>query len=291
MPAHYYLVLKSYLSDRHFYVRHRDASSEIYSINAGVPQGSVLGPVLYTIFTSDMPTLREIEVATFADDTAFIASSGSPIEASSLLQNQLNMLEVWLNKWKIKVNSEKSTHVTFALRKEECPAVFLNNKQIPTRDKVKYLGMHLDRRLTWKSHIQAKQQQLKIKTKRMYWLLGRKSQLSIENKIRLYKAILKPIWTYGIQLWGTASKSNVEILQRYQSKTLRSLINAPWFVTNEAIHNDLGIPFIKNEIPKYSARYLARLSNHINPIAVCLLDTTYETIRLKRSHILDLPFL
>lgn len=70
LPAHFYFVLKSYLSGRHFYVRHQDASSEIYSINAGVPQGSVLGPVLYTILTSDMPTTEEIEVTTFADDTA-----------------------------------------------------------------------------------------------------------------------------------------------------------------------------------------------------------------------------
>ncbi len=73
LPAHFYLFLKSYLSERHFYVRHRDASSEIYNIGAGVPQGSVLGPVLFTIFTSDMPITEEVEVATYADDTAFIA--------------------------------------------------------------------------------------------------------------------------------------------------------------------------------------------------------------------------
>jgi len=52
----------------------------------------------------------------------------------------------------------------------------------------------------------------------MYWLLGSKSQLSIENKLLLYKAILKPIWTYGIQLWGIAANSNMEIIQRFQKK-------------------------------------------------------------------------
>jgi len=57
----------------------------------------------------------------------------------------------------------------------------------------------------------------------MYWLLGSKSQLSIESKLLLYKAILKPIWTYGVQLWGTASDSNMEIIQRFQNKYL----NAP----------------------------------------------------------------
>jgi hypothetical protein len=61
----------------------------------------------------------------------------------------------------------------------------------------------------------------------MYWLLGRKSKLSTSNKLLLYKTILKPIWTYGIQHWGTASTSNVEILERFQSKALRMIVDAP----------------------------------------------------------------
>jgi hypothetical protein len=64
----------------------------------------------------------------------------------------------------------------------------------------------------------------------MHWLLGRKSQLSITNKLLLYKTILKPIWTYGIQLWGTASTSNIEILEIFQSKDLRMIVDAPWYV-------------------------------------------------------------
>ena len=82
------------------------------------------------------------------------------------------------------------------------------------------------------------------------WLIGRRSNLSTQNKITLYKAVIKPVWTYGIQLWGTASNSNIEILQRFQSKTLRSLLNAPWYVTNETIHRDLKIPTVKDEIHK-----------------------------------------
>jgi hypothetical protein len=62
----------------------------------------------------------------------------------------------------------------------------------------------------------------------MYWLLGRKSPLSLSNKLLLYKTILKPIWIYGIQLWGTASISNIEILERFQSKALRMIAHAPW---------------------------------------------------------------
>jgi hypothetical protein len=69
----------------------------------------------------------------------------------------------------------------------------------------------------------------------MHWLLGRKSQLSTTNKLLFYKTILKHIWTYGIQLWGTASTFNIEILERFQSKVLRMIVDATWYVPNSLI--------------------------------------------------------
>ena len=104
----------------------------------------------------------------------------------------------------------------------------------------------------------------------------------------LYKAILKPVWTYGIRLWETASNSNIEIFQLFQSKTLRSLIDAPWYVTNETIHRDLKTPTVKEEISKFSNRYSIRVNNHQNPIVARLLDTTDQIRRLKRHYPLDL---
>jgi hypothetical protein len=103
----------------------------------------------------------------------------------------------------------------------------INNVQLSQKEEVKYLGLHLDRSLTWHKHIFVKRKQLGITLTKMYWLLGRKSKLSTNNKFILYKAILKPIWTYGIRLWGTASTSNIEILERFQSKTLHMIVNAP----------------------------------------------------------------
>ena len=147
--------------------------------------------------------------------------------------------------------------------------------------------MTLDRRLTWKKHISEKTKHLKEKLRKFYWFTGRRSKLNIHNKIILYKAVIKPVWTYGIQLWGTASNSNIEILQRLKSKTLRSLLNAPGYVTNETIHRDLKIPTVKDEIHKSRSRYSTRVNNHHNPIATQLLDTTHQICRLKRTYPLD----
>jgi hypothetical protein len=65
------------------------------------------------------------------------------------------------------------------------------------------------------------------KPKELNWLIGKKSHLSIENKLLIYKTVIKPIWTYGIELWGCTSKSNIAIIQRAQSKILCSISNAP----------------------------------------------------------------
>jgi hypothetical protein len=115
------------------------------------------------------------------------------------------------------------------------------NEQLPQAEKVKYLGLHLDRRLTWHKHIFARRKNLGITLCKMYWLLGRKSKLSIINKILAYKVILKPIWTYGIQLWGSASISNIEILERFQEKVLRMITDAPWCVPNMLLRGDLQV--------------------------------------------------
>jgi hypothetical protein len=104
----------------------------------------------------------------------------------------------------------------------------MNNVQLPCADQVKYLGLHLDGKLTWHHHIFTKWKQVGFTLTEMYWLLGLSSRLSLPNKLLLYKSILKPIWTYGIQLWGTASTSNIEILERFQSKALRINADAPW---------------------------------------------------------------
>jgi hypothetical protein len=99
---------------------------------------------------------------------------------------------------------------------------------------------------------------------KMHWLLGWKSKLSTSNKILICKAILKPIWTYGIQLWGTASTSNIEILERFQSKVLRMIVGAPWYMLNMVIRRDLQTPTVKEEIHHYSSQYSACLSVHPN---------------------------
>jgi hypothetical protein len=72
-----------------------------------------------------------------------------------------------------------------------------------------------------------------------------------QNETTRY-SVLEPIWTYGIQLWGTASNSNIEILERFQSKTLRSILNALWYINNHRIHGDLLMNTVLSEIKEWN---------------------------------------
>lgn len=281
-PSQLYLVLKSYLAERFFQVKTNNTVSEYHETTAGVPQGSVLGPLLYLLYTSDMSNYDHTVVATFADDTAILATNEKPETAAAHLQGHLDVLQIWFNKWRITVNTEKSAQVTFTNRRVICTQVRINGATIPQKTEVKYLGLHLDQKLNWSAHIKAKRKQIDIKAKQMNWLIGRRSQLSLSNKILLYKIILKPIWTYGIQLWGCAKASHTKILQRCQSKILRTIVNAPWYVTNTTLHTDLGIPYVANEIQRLARTYTHNLAGHGNELIGQLINQPDITRRLKR---------
>jgi len=263
-------------------VKQQDEYTTLHPIKIGVPQGSVLGPILYLLYTADLPSTDNTEVATFADDTAIMAMHSDPRKATDNLQTNLNKIEIWLKQWRLRVNESKSTHVTFTLRHGECPPATLNGIQLNQAQDTKYLGIYLDRRLTWQKHIFIKRKQLGIKFRQVYWLIGRNSELTLDNKLLVYKSILKPLWTYGIQLWGTASKSNLSILQRFQNKVLRSIVNAPWYVTSSSIEKDLRIPSVREVITTYSTKYNTRIRAHPNNLAKTLFDDSGEVRRLKR---------
>jgi hypothetical protein len=105
-------------------------------------------------------------------DTAILATDPDPANASHELQTSILAIQHWLTKWRLKANSSKSTHVTFITCTATCPRVHIYNEQLPQAEEVKYLGLHLDRRLIWHKHIFAKRKHLGITLSKMYWLLG-----------------------------------------------------------------------------------------------------------------------
>lgn len=283
LPRSYSELLKSYLHDRKFRARNEDALSSFRKIEAGVPQGSVLGPTLYLLFTADIPMNSEVRLATFADDTAILATGNNTAIATDKLQRSINQIVDWTKRWRIKLNESKSQHINFTLKKETPLSVTINQQVVPYANTAKYLGMTLDAKLRWKEHIKIKRKQLNKLRSSMEWMIGRKSKLSIHNKLLLYKQILKPVWTYGIQLWGCSANSNIKIIQSFQNKVLRDIVNAPWYCHTSDIHCDLQVCTVAEERVLAADRHRLRLANHTNRLATRLLNFEGKFRRLKRT--------
>jgi hypothetical protein len=98
LPLNYFLIFNSSPSNRHFIVKVNTDLPDLTPVNAGVPQGSVLGPLLYLLYTADLPTSPDSITATFADDIAVIAIDYDPATASQKLQTTLLAIQTWLKK-------------------------------------------------------------------------------------------------------------------------------------------------------------------------------------------------
>lgn len=162
LPANHFSVIRSFLAEREFVVQCRDATSSSRFFHAGVPQGSVLGPLLYAIYTADTPTTdagaleinrEKMLLATFADDVCVLYSSPSEYEAADGIQQYLELFEQWAKRWNLGINAQKSTNVCFALKQGLPPAVYINNTPLEQPRKAKYLVLTLDSRLTFRDHI------------------------------------------------------------------------------------------------------------------------------------------
>jgi hypothetical protein len=147
-----------------------------------------------------------------------LATDSDPAIASHKLQTGLLPIQKWLKTWRMKANGTNSTDITFTTRRETCPPVHINNVQLLQAEEVKYLGLHLDRRLTWRNPNFAKRKQLGITLTKMYWLLGRQSKLTTSSKLLASKVVLNPFGpmacNFGARPPPLTSKSSKNSSQR-----------------------------------------------------------------------------
>jgi hypothetical protein len=155
-----------------------------FRVTFGLPQGAVLSPILYNIFTADIPIPEGCHLALFVDDTVFYSSSQYADVITTRLKNYSLVLQNYFDKWKINLNHSKSEAIFFTKRiKNELPASKINifNKDIKWSDVVKYLGISLDKRLILAQHISNVILKANICVKMLYPLISRSSKMNVTN--------------------------------------------------------------------------------------------------------------
>ncbi|RZB40120.1 RVT 1 domain containing protein [Asbolus verrucosus] len=262
IPLAYTKLIKSYLENRKFYVRINKANS---GERTEVPQGSTLGPVLYTIFTSDIPTQKKTITAMYADDAAILTASRRIDTITYNLQTHIKEIENWLQNWRIKVNAETSAAIIFTQKKfrhNPDRSIQLNNIRIPWGDEVNYLGVTMDTKLNFNKHIQNNKKKAYGIKSYLYPLLNKNSKLDVTTKINKYKSI-RPTFTYAAEVWIQASRTQLRQLQILQNKTLRQCLDAPYYITNTYTKIP-KIPTIEEHINKIATRTYEKMEHHPN---------------------------
>lgn len=221
---------------------------------------------MFNIFTADFPTTQNTTVALFADDSAILTSNKCLNTAIENLQDELNKVTLWADKWKIKLNPNKCLAKIFTL----CPITTkpkplkLFDKTLdwlPKNKAIKYLGVLMDTRLTWTNHINDKIIQANRRLHKLYPLINRKSALKTECTLVLYKAIVLPIIMYACPIWYNTAATNIKKIQTFQNKILRIAVNAPWFIRNSQLHSELKTETIHQTMLKRSHSFFTYLHN------------------------------
>ena len=214
--------LQSYLSNRKQCVQIGNAKSDFLKIDCGVPQGSVLGPLLFLIYINDIaessPTL---DFNLFADDTSIFFKHKNGDEMEEILNRELDKVSNWLKANKLSLNVNKSSVLAFRSKSENSEKILnlqINNELLEEKIYTKYLGIYIDHKLTWKyetEHINSKL----IKGNA---ILAKMRHYIPEKVIKnLYNELIQPHLDYGALIWGKAAEIHLDKIHRSLNKTMR----------------------------------------------------------------------
>ena len=225
--------VQNFLSDRKQRVIINGSSSQEANVTSGIPQGSVLGPLLFVAYINDLPRGLQSTVKIFADDTKLYAQSNTT-DGPQSLQHDLDKLQEWSQKWLLKFHPEKCS--VLKLGKENENEYFMNQQasndkstiKLKESNKEKDLGVIIDDKLTFKDHVF----QTTAKANKIVGLIRRTfSFLSDKTFVLLFKSLVRPLLEYGHSIWQPHDKylcKEVEDVQRRATKMIGHLKNLPY---------------------------------------------------------------
>ena len=244
---------KSYLSNRYQYVSLLGFDSNRSKIEHGVPQGSVLGPLLFLIYINDLPNaIKNSYVYLFADDTNLLKISNSYKSLQKQMNYDLKGLYLWLLANKISLNAAKTELIIFRKEGEKCKIplnlkITINGQKLYPTSSIKYLGIYIDEYLKGTAHIEI----LQSKLRRANGMLSKiRHYTKSDQLLSIYHSIFASHMNYGCQVWGhSPTNTYIDKIQVLQNNALRLITFAPDFRDHVTpIYNELKLLKIKDLI-------------------------------------------
>jgi hypothetical protein len=266
------LWLCEFLTNRTFSIKINKVYSKTYDISAGVPQGAILSPTLYILFSSDLPRQEILnngtEILGYADDFRFTNSAPAKYTflARKALQNSIDCLTTWSDKWRLKLNPDKCNTIIFANNpKEYYKTIFIHDDPIPKCKEVKFLGITYTSNFNFETHIQNKLKECTSIFNGMKIAKGKR--ISPHIIIQIYQTYVRSKLLYAATAWYPyTTKTQAIRLEVTQRKAIKLSYNLHPRTSSAQLGNYSKIPpisdFIKNLFERYHRR-VQTLNNEI----------------------------
>ena len=281
---------QSYLSGRTQYTEYNGILSEKTNVLWGVPQGSVLGPLLYLIYTFDMKFITEKDCFNFADDTSLIISAPTEEECIRKSEETLNKFYKWSCNNKLAMNAINKTKY-MAFNFTDTQPFELNGQIIEKVNSYKLLGVYIDDKLNWNTHTTNLCKKLRSS---LYNLSRLKKSMNSNFKMLIMKGIFMSHLNYCIEIWSGTSKTNLKRLNIMQKKAIRKVYNKPPSSHTNNLFKAANIPTLDQLIKISSLNYTKSCRLDSSPKNVKLLYNTREPsrnlTRQDKTDIIQVPF-
>jgi hypothetical protein len=256
-----FMLLKSYLNKRTQYVDFNDISSECLEMNCGVPQGSILGPLLFIIYVNDLSNAtRFFEPIIYADDTTLFASLTSSTDNTQTMDMELQHVSNWLKLNKLSLNVTKTKAMIFhsTRRHVHPPDLLIDGMRIEFVEKFNFLGLILDQNLKWNYHIDS----VSKKVSKILGIMTKlKNCLPQQILLTIYNSLILSHMNYGLIVWGGKSGR----LLKLQKRAVRIITKSRYNAHTNGLFKQLNVLKVEDLCALHDYKFCYKMYNEILP--------------------------
>ena len=270
----------SYLTKMYRFVNYNNTSSDVKQITCAVPQGLILGPLLFPLCISDIASLSWLFFSVlFADDTTLFCSSKNLHELSTVINNELGNIIKWLNANRLSLTIDKTNFMIFIpkSKKEQCPTIHINGSSSLEVDNAKFLGVIIDNKLNRLEHIKCISRKI---AKGSGIIIKARKSFESETLLNLYNALILPHISYCVHIWGTTASIHLQRLYVLHKRIVRIICGVHPRTHAEPLYKALHVLNVE-QIRDYSiAQFMYKLTN-------CMLPSMFENMFISTSDVHD----